>query len=166
MELLLFLLCRTERHKSRSTILVFIIVVLTQGVMYSQSSLFWPKSPQKPPQNVYWYSWVCLSPSTADLEPGGPAAGPLGPEGRHSDGGQLWYLCGLEVRSHDRKLHLLCPRQPIGIEKVSTSAEEWGVSLRNWRPIPFEPRIPWTFIPRLRDAIPTSMLTSAIQVIS
>lgn len=60
-----------------------------------------------------------VSHSTANLKPGRPAAGPLGPEGRRSDGGQLRHLCGPQVWSHDWKLHLLRSGQSIGIQKVS-----------------------------------------------
>lgn len=60
-----------------------------------------------------------MSRSTADPKPGRPAAGTLGPEGRRSDSGQLRHLCGPQVRSHDRKLHLLCSGQPVRIQKVS-----------------------------------------------
>lgn len=62
---------------------------------------------------------MSFSPPAANPEPGRPATGPLGPEGRHSDGGQLRHLCGPQVWSHDRKLHLLCSGQPIRIQEVS-----------------------------------------------
>lgn len=58
-------------------------------------------------------------PPTAHPEPGRPAAGTLGAEGCHSDGGQLRHLSGAAVRSHDRKLHLLGSGQPIRIQEVS-----------------------------------------------
>lgn len=60
-------------------------------------------------------------PRTARPEPGRPAAGTLGPEGRHSDGGQLRHLRGPAIWSHDRKLHLLGSGQPIGVQEVSSA---------------------------------------------
>lgn len=64
-----------------------------------------------------------MSHSTADPKPGRPAAGTLGPKGCRGDSGQLRHLCGPQVRSHDRKLHLLCSGQPVRIQKVSLPAE-------------------------------------------
>ena len=79
-----------------------------------------PGNIRKAFHNLSRHSWVCLSRSAADLKPGRPAAGPLGPEGRRSDRGQLRHLCGPQVWSYDRKLHLLCSGQPIRIQKVSS----------------------------------------------
>lgn len=62
-----------------------------------------------------------LSHSAAHLKPGRPAAGPVRPEGRGGDGGQLRRLCGPQVWSRDRKLHLLCSGKPVGIQEVSPS---------------------------------------------
>lgn len=58
-------------------------------------------------------------PITAHPEPGRPAAGTLGPEGRHCDGGQVRHLCGAAIWSHDRQLHLLGSGQPIRVQEVS-----------------------------------------------
>lgn len=71
-----------------------------------------------------------VSPSTADLKPGWTATGPLGPEGRRGDGGQLRHLRGPPVRSRDRKLHLLCSGQPVRVQKVSVHQQNSLMKMR------------------------------------
>lgn len=70
-------------------------------------------------------------PLTAHPEPGRPAAGTLGPEGRHSDGGQVRHLGGAAIWSHDRKLHLLGSGQPIRVQEVSSA--QWFRGSRSGR---------------------------------